>query len=125
MVAVALSAFATYLGAQLLTGRTTLREVWQKFCDFGFSIWGVIVLAGGWIYYLFTSLVGHVTATVAAIANLVIPSQGVQNTLATFTGIANTFFPLQECMVFLVAYLSLCLALTIYRLAKSWIPTLS
>jgi phage-related protein len=125
MFALALSGLATWLATQLLTGRTTFREIWQKFCNFGFTIWGVITMVAGWLWFVCTSLVDMVGDVATTILEVIIPGTAINQGIATYSSLANTFVPLSEAMAFLVGYLGLHLALMGYRLVKSWIPTLS
>jgi hypothetical protein len=122
-----LSAFSAWLASVLSSGRATVREVWDKIKLFGNTTWSLVVLVVGWLFTAVVWLGDLITETLASIASLVIPtiSTTLAGSVASYAALANTVLPLSEAMVFLVAYLGMLLILTIYRLVKSWIPTLS
>lgn len=123
MIGVIISAFAGWLGSQLLLGRIDSRTVWEKFKGVVTSWWAVVVAVAGWIMHALVAIKDSIIESLAAIAAMVLPSMetGIGE-FAAWAAMANTVFPLAETMVMLVSLLLLMLGCTIYKLVKSWIP---
>lgn len=88
------------------------------------GFWGFLVIAVGLIWTILNHLIPGLElllrtldSVVTGDWNLAAPS-GVDNILA----IGNTFFPLDRFFQYAVAYLTLRIALAVYRVVKSWLP---
>ena len=86
---------------------------------------GLAVIAAVW------TVAEKIKAMVAQVAGIVdqlaFPSVSTPSSgpLTEILAVANTFLPLDTMMLNLVQWGALLLALTVYKLVKSWIPTLA
>ncbi len=98
-------------------------EIWVQVKGVLTSVWAVIVLVAGWVWVILENIVTAISGLIAKIDQLVVPdvSPGMPGSLAYVAKVANTFFPLQELFIFLIAYVLMLMVLTAYRLFKSWI----
>lgn len=102
-------------------------EIWRQVRGGLLSVWGFVLIAVGWLWSAVDFISSSVAAVLAKVDALVFPSVsvGMPGSLSYAASVANTFFPLQEAITMAVAFMALVLGLTVYRLIKSWIPTLS
>lgn len=95
------------------------------------SVWGIVVAFGGGLLIAFTTICTLIDELAVAIGDMFFPaSADVSGSLSIggfehYYRIANTFTPVTEVAAYCVAYFGLIIVLNIYRLIKSWIPTLS
>lgn len=103
-----------------------LREIWRQVERIFTSVWGWGLITVGWIYTgakWIGDSIGELAASIDAIQFPEI-SHG-SGPMSEGLAFANTILPLEELLGFVVAYITLRLGLTVYKLIKSWIPTLS
>lgn len=99
---------------------------WDTVVKWFSSVWGVVLSFCSFMAWLWDELNAIVNQLVSLVQTFAFPSVDVNSAgLTYYLNIANTFFPLQELFVFIVSWLTLVGVLTVYRLIKSWIPTLS
>ena len=81
----------------------------------------------GWIWTVGDWIAHSVEEVVLRLTELSMPSVDttVPGAIMGALAIGNTFLPLSELVSFLILYVAIRAALSIYRLIKSWIPTLS
>lgn len=77
-----------------------------------------------WFFEQIQEFGGSILKGVLKFAELVLPVEYVQY-FADFLGKADYFVPLREMAAFGTAIFAVWLALAVYRLVKSWIPTVS
>lgn len=102
-----------------------IAEVWRQVANFFRTTWGVVLLVAGWVWTCLTYVVDSLGDVVNAVAGIVMPGLSAGGNLTNIFGICNYFLPLQEVFAYIVLYAALLAALTVYRVIKSWIPTLS
>lgn len=97
--------------------------------------WGVIkpvlnsgvvksALYAGFVLWLATRVKDQLTSAILKFADVILPSgtMAPNGALSTMLNLANTFFPLNEAMVFLAAHFALLVALTSYKTVKTYLP---
>jgi thiol:disulfide interchange protein len=119
----------TWLHALIINGflmlAGALSELWHVVREFLTTKWAAFILAVGVIWTVLSQGVALGQKILLILTNIVVsgfdlaPSGQILNVLA----IANTFFPLDQLCVYTVAYGILVLAMTVYRFAKSMIPS--
>ena len=127
-ITAAFSFLVSWLKTNLWTPfRAVFVEVFKRLAEFFTTLWGVLVLIAGWFWTVVVFIKDSIGDVLQGLADLVLPTVSVSlaSSITSYASLANTVAPLQEAMVFLVAYLGMLIVLTIYRLVKSWIPTLS
>ena len=104
-----------------------IRECWRQIGSALKSYWAWIIICVGWIYTGAKFVGDCLTELVSVVANINIPTISNPVPSGAYQALAfiNTILPLTELVGFVVALILLRLGLTMYRLVKSWIPTLS
>jgi hypothetical protein len=102
------------------------QEIFREAIKFCTTTWGVVVIAGGLAYTVAQDTVAAFNEALTAIG-AIDPSASLGSTsgIGTFLAVTNTFLPLDEVFAYGGAYLVLVCAVGVYRIIKSWIPTLS
>jgi len=108
-----------------------LYQAWNKVFEVVAHSWATVLIFVGWFatilasikasFILVAEVVGQFTPMDVAAEGSVAVSGGMLDMLA----LANTIMPLEEGIAMLIAYCTAAFYLTMYRLFKSWIPTLS
>jgi hypothetical protein len=102
------------------------QEVFREGVKFATTTWGILLIVGGLAYSAFADSVGAIQSIID-----VLSGQSVGTSLASPSGftyalsIANTFAPMDELFSYGSSYLVLVCGFGLYRLIKSWIPTLT
>jgi len=101
--------------------------VWRQVGVTLTSAWTITLALVGVVWWAIDTISSVVAGFVGIVDAIVFPAQhaATSGPLTYWLSVANTFMPVSETMAFLVGYLALVMALTTYRLVKSWIPTLS
>src|ERR1700742_3043811 len=110
----------------LLSGN--LHALWEVARKYLGTKWAVLLVFIGLVYDIIFNIDGLIISLVSYIVNeLVIPNFDLVPPAAIMQAlqIANTFFPLTEFFGFLTSYAAVVVVLTIYRWAKSYVPTIS
>src|ERR1700731_3699678 len=101
-------------------------EVFREAIKFTTTTWGVVVLIAGLAYTAMADTVGAINSALNAVQGMGSgPSLGSTSGISTFLATTNTFCPLDEAFAYGSAYLVLVCGIGLYRVIKSWIPTLS
>jgi hypothetical protein len=102
-----------------------LQDAFREVVKFTTAHWGIVLIFAALAWGAmdiatsgFIVLLSIVNGLASDSFSLTPPTE-LLNVLA----IANTFTPLQEFFVYLIGYLTLLGGLTLYRIVKSWIPT--
>jgi hypothetical protein len=74
-------------------------------------------------YWLLNWAIGEVSTCLGDLQSIQLPGTNLNG--LTGMELANTFFPLVETFGLIFVYLTFLAVLNLYRLAKSWIPTVS
>ncbi len=102
------------------------RECWRQVAKVFTSVWGVGLIVVGWICTGAKWVGDSLQELAGAIDQIKFPSMDHSGgPMTQALEIANTFLPLQEMFSFVVAYIALRCALSMYRHIRSWLPTLS
>lgn len=103
------------------------QEIFREAIKFTTTAWGVIVLVVGLAYAAMLDTVGAINSVVVSIDGFTSngPSLTAPSGIGGMLAIANTFTPLDEVFQYASAFLIVLLGVGIYRLIKSWIPTMS
>ena len=102
----------------------------------GQTLWDWLKTGYAWIIALIVVLLAIIQAIVdrayevlstlvTSIANIIVPDGHVTTASQNILDTANTFFPVSEGFIMLIAFCALWAAAITYRLIKSWLPTLS
>lgn len=120
-------AIANWFNALFEEGRSLTAFIWAQIVGFLVSVWSIVLTIATLVWLFLREVLTAIQASVAAIDAVTVPAtpSGSPGTIGYFLNVANTFFPLSELFVFLVAYGALMAGLTVYRVVKSWIPTVS
>jgi hypothetical protein len=103
-----------------------IQEVFRQVGVIFSTVWTIVLAFVALVYWFFNTVGAMIASLISIVDQLVFGATSASGSgLSTFLATANTFVPLQETMVFLVSFGALLIALTTYRLIKSWIPTLS
>lgn len=100
---------------------------WETVKAWTTSIWAVVLLAAGWVYSLLEWLNDKVESVISWVDGFLFPDVvlGGSGTFTYYFNVANTVAPIEELFRYIIAYFALLISLNIYRLVKSWIPTVS
>jgi hypothetical protein len=108
-------------------------QMWDEFSKYCGSIWAITILFFS-LAWQGLDLIGHLTIRAFQILGAVVSTGLYGNAgdpcnpgqLGQIMAIANTFFPMDECLKMLFALVAgVWLPLGIYRFIKSWIPAVS
>jgi len=113
-----------------------LESMWDALIDTINGIWEYLKTGYTWVLGLLVGLTVWVKAImdvvydllaqlVEAIGNLVVPDGHISGAPSSLLEVANTFSPIVEGFVILMALAALWAAAIVYRTIKSWLPTLS
>lgn len=104
-----------------------IQEIWRQTGETIANAWTIGLLVIGWVWWAFDKIGGVIATLVGAVDAIAFPSlsSAAPGTLSYVLSVANSFFPVDALFAFLVGYVTLRLSLTVYKLIKSWIPTLS
>lgn len=102
-------------------------EVWRQFGVVLKSYWGWCLIFVGWGFTVVKFVDAALQEILARIDSINLPTvtSYVPGGATVSLQFINTFLPLSELLGYIVALMVLRLGLSVYRLIKSWIPTLS
>ncbi len=102
-----------------------MNEIWRHLAAFLGKGWSLALIVVGIVFWLVTDAVGFAVQLSQWLAVLVVGqfNLAAPASIANALSIANTFFPLTELCVFLIAYAAVISVLFAYRALKSLVPT--
>lgn len=105
---------------------TWLKAVWDYAKKSVSWFWATVMAAAlAAVHYVVDSFNQMIDSATKVITDNVIPALQLPDITGQYYELSNTFFPVTLALLLLGAYLGFIGALTLYRLIKSWIPTLS
>lgn len=104
-----------------------IKEAWRQTGVTLVNGWTIMLAVIGWVGWAWDKIGEILTYLISVVDQIVFPDVAVPSAgpLMHWMEVANTFLPLEETFAFTVGFLTLLIALGVYRLIKSWIPTLS
>lgn len=120
-------------GTAVLTAATgTIELVWQKAKGLGLWLFGIVIAATGIAKAIYTFIILMLDRAFTSLGELAGAVGGIENDFSAPVGLVldalrftNYFFPLEEMFAFAAALVALWVLGMLYRLVKSWIPSLS
>lgn len=110
--------------------KTNLGFIVEPVFRFLSKAWFITVAFFGFVFWAFQTVESAIVQVINTVSSMVVPSAGTPGVtgaggITYLLQLANTFVPLQETLAFLVTYFAFHVILSLYRIIKSWIPTLS
>lgn len=100
------------------------KESWRLFKEWNIALWGLVLGVFSFLLPLLDFPIRLINWLLLRIQQIDIPSFDFSNPSGAhqILAIANTFFPLDEFVRWVVAYCIFYLIVTAYRIIRSWIP---
>jgi len=118
-----------YVLARLIKPITfILTRTWDTVVKWVGQKWAVTLTFFGITFLFFDKVKEGIGYALSQVANVVIPATNVTSSMSQISHIlalCNTFFPLEELFVFIVAYYALLIALTLLRIFNKTVNPLT
>jgi hypothetical protein len=113
-----------------------LNSIWTALRSIIQGIWNIVLQGWTWavgLIVVICTVVTDVVNTIAsmleslatALSSLTLPDSNVVGSVGDCLAVANYFFPVEEMFAGLVLISATWIIMLVYRVIKSWIPTLS
>lgn len=97
-------------------------EFFARVMRFFETIWSIYIIVTFVIAWSFDTMKATMVILVNQLALIVAPNPNGGTSIAYYLGLANTFFPLDETLAFIIGYALLIISLSTYKFIKSWMP---
>ncbi len=104
-----------------------LRRLVSPFALFAIVVFNFLVAFVGWLWWCATTVKNSIADVGPYLLELVVPSAstGLSGSITNYAAVANTVFPLNEAIAFMVAYLGILMQWSFYRTVRTWLPSIA
>lgn len=116
-----------FLGGLWSSFTALVQEIWRQTGVTLGSVWTIVLAVVGLVVWAWDKVGQTLIYLITTLDVLAFPetAAGAVGPLMSWMEVVNRFLPLEEMYAFLITWMTLTIALSTYRLIKSWIPTLS